>query len=298
MRLRSSIRYSDHHGLDSVPSASNKKIGAILTEEGLIENSDVGAILTRQSQNAELFGEAAIGLGKISREALDYALAKQVDSAVLPQGDDSVDPALVCAFDLNDPYAAKIRQIRNKITDQLSAKGELDHRFCAIVGFDCPEETAILAANLAILIARFGTTTVAVDANYGAPMFDGLFRVPNRTGLSTIRGETPAGEVAQKSAIANLSVITAGPQPATSTAAMEREAIVAKLESWDHVQTQFVVSLFVENEQAVSSCAQSLMGFDAVVLLARKHETAIADLRQMIDLLDERKVKIAGIVIV
>lgn len=295
MRLRSSVSTA---GSARAAQSANRMLGTVLAEEGFIQPSDIYAILSQQTKSGGLFGQTALDMGKISPEELDYALAKQIDSGVLPMGDESIDPLLVAAFDLNDPYAAKVRAVRSKILAHTAEVRSLDNRFCAIVGFGCEEETSILASNLAIVMVRMGTPAVAVDSTYNAPLLDQLFRLPNRSGMANLRADVRSSDIAQQSSIPNLWVIPTGPMPAETVATLERDLIKDKLSGWDIPQTQFVVSLSLKDDSTIAPAAQSLIGFDCVVLLARKHDTEIANLRTMIDLLDERQVPVAGVVIV
>ena len=297
MRIRSSTG-KQPPAPPQTASGSSKRIGTILADEGFIEPADIDAILSQQSDSGEFYGQTAVKMGKVTPSELDYALAKQVDATTLPSGDPSLDPLLICAFDLEAPYSAQIRTIRSKILALQSDAGVLDHRFCAVIGMDCHRETAVLSSNLAIVIARMGGASVLVDADYKAPSIHELFRLQNRIGLSTMRGDAVANDVAQQTAIANLQLIAAGAAHASSVNAPERETITTRVGSWQYAETQFVISMNIHDSAIIAPAAQSIAGVNSALLLTRKHQTPIKDVRRLIDELDERGIAISGIVIV
>lgn len=304
MRIRSSagrdrLAFEPDTDTQSFADAGDNRIGSVLAREGYIDNHDIELILREQAVSGQLFGETAIAMGKITPEILDYALAKQADSRTLAPGDGRVDPMLVAAFDLNHAYVNNIRTLRSKILQQQPVRSDSGIRACALVGLDCDEEISVLAANLAIVMVRMGTPTLLIDAGLHNPRQHSLFHVPNRLGFINLRDNISSPDLgAQPTAIDRLWVIPTGPKQPDASHALERQSILSKIEQWSVPSTQLLVSLPLSGRGNMHTVADTVAGFDSAVLVVRKDKSRISDMRVLIDGLDEKKVPIAGFVIV
>ncbi|RJP79736.1 MAG: polysaccharide biosynthesis tyrosine autokinase [Desulfobacteraceae bacterium] len=69
------------------------------------------------------------------------------------------------------------------------------------------------AANLASTIAKTGKNVLLIDADLRRPRLHKVFNLENTSGLSTFLSGISNGDILQKSAVGNLSIMTSGPIP-------------------------------------------------------------------------------------
>ena len=304
MRIRSSARQGDtvpmprHDGTPRTRDDQDQRLGAILQREGVLSADDIAQIARVQADSGELFGESAVTSGKVTEEQRDLALMLQADRSYLRRGEARLDPLLVAAFDLNDNYVHRIRTIRARILQAQATQDVTDMQTCALLGLDCDEEMAVIAANLAIVMARLGAPTLLVDAALHKPRLHELFRMENRKGLGNMRHDHSVDELIQQTPIDNLWLLPAGPQMPEKGVAFERESLLSRFSEWRIPSTNLLVSLPLRSRNHISTINASLAGFGSVVPVVRKHDTRIGDLRALVDLLDEQGTPVLGTVIV
>ena len=217
--------------------------------------------------------------------------------AVLATGDERIDPLVSAAFSTTDPEVAKVRAVRTRILASFKHDADEDRpTLLAIVGIGSGDETSVLSANLATVFAQLGSNTLLVDGGLDRPTIHALFRLPNETGL-TDHLETPQTSLAaQQTAIPKLWVMPAGQENARAGAYLHRRALAEVIDQWALPATQIVVCLPNIDTDA-TPLGSVLEGFDSVVLVARRGETKVAELRRAIDDLDAKAVPVAGSVI-
>ncbi len=194
-----------------------------------------------------------------------------------------VSPSLVAAFDLESPYVVGLRTVRSRIVQGYSTEDERQAHGCALIGMDCDEELSAFAANLAVVMARMNTPTLLIDGNL------------SHAGLHPHFGLADQAE-AQGTPIANLWI--AGSGGATGQAALEQRPILERSYDWNLPVTQTLATLSVQGPASTASIAAALEGFDQAVLILRKNITGRRAARQLIDRLDERRIRITGTVLV
>lgn len=204
-----------------------------------------------------------------------------------------VDPLVVAAFDPDDPLAAGAAALRGQIA-AVRAAGRDDGapvRLVSVIGIEAEVEAALLAANLAVVCARAGETTLLIDAAVGRASQHSLFRLPNRAGVTTLLAGLDATAAIRPTAIPGLSLLASGP-----TGAGERgfdrarlyEAIRAPIE-------RFAITILLAPGDAAGAAAASERS-DGVVLVARRNLSGTRALRDVVARLDERGTPIIGTV--
>jgi Mrp family chromosome partitioning ATPase len=276
----------------------DNRIGANLVREGKLTPAEVDEVLRAQAANGQLFGEIATSSGKTNDSAIASALSAQIDNRSLPAGDLRIDDQLVAAFDMNSGYVNDIRSIRSKILQHQEARATLDVRSCAVLGLDCEEEVAKLAGNLAIVMVRMGSPTLLVDAALHDPALHALFHVPNRVGFVNLRPNVDLDTVMTETSIAGLALITTGPTLPDTNQVLERQPILSLLDGWDLPSSQIIASIPLGAQTSLTTVADSLAGFDCVVMAMKRDQSRIDDVRKLIDGLDEKGIAIAGAILV
>lgn len=205
------------------------------------------------------------------------------DVVMLAAGDGRVDPLLVAAFDMEAPYVMATRAIRSSIVRSYEGDDRRT-RFCALIGLDCDEELAVMAANLAVLMVRMQTPTLLVDGNRAYPRINSLFHVPDQA-------------VVQSTVIPDLWLVGTD-DAAEEHAPVEGQLLVERSRDWNVPAAQVLAAMAIGGNSSAAGVAATLKGFDTVVILTRKHVTHRSAARGLIETLDEHHIPITGTVIV
>jgi Mrp family chromosome partitioning ATPase len=148
---------------------------------------------------------------------------------VLNPDDGRLDPLLVAAFTPEHPVARTARDLRA----MLSAARKLDGnppKTIVVLGVDAAAEAAVLTGNLAIASAQAGCRTLLVDANLTEPVQHRLFRLPNRSGLSSaLAGDQDAHIEIRPCAVHGLWIMPAGPARSNATELLGNGRLYASL---------------------------------------------------------------------
>jgi protein-tyrosine kinase len=191
----------------------DRSIGAILVDAGRLTIQDAELVLRLQRQENLRFGDAAIKLGVLTRTDIDFALSRQFSYPYLVRGTSKVSVDLAAAY---LPFSSHVEALR-ALRSQLALRwfdGDGAHRALAIVSADHKEGRSYITANLAIVFAQLGGSTLLIDADMRAPCQHKLFGLENRVGLSTVlSGRGSAGIIHPVPGLLGLSVVPAGPLP-------------------------------------------------------------------------------------
>lgn len=199
----------------------------------------------------------------------------------------SVDPLVVAAYGLESPYVVATRAIRSSILQaQAGSDGAHDGRgtrACALIGLDCDEALAVMAANLGVVMATLGTPTLILDTNRSHPRVAELFHLSDD------------GDV-QATAVSGVWVKGTG--LGHGAAPVERRALVEQVDSLNLSAAQMLAVITLDAGNSAASIAGALAGFDAAVIVARKHVTRRDAARGLIEVLDQHGVPITGTILV
>lgn len=273
----------------------NHSFARLAVDHGFLAESDVNRVEAHARSQGVPFPEAAVELGLLDSDAAGVLAALAGGFSLLPAGDERIDPLVVSAFDPASPYAAKIRTVRARMRAAAKAGDSAALRL-AVLSIDAGDEAAIMAANLAVVFAQMDGQTMLVDVDMGKPSLDRLFRVANRAGLAEQLMGSAALLPAAKTAIEGLWLMTAGRASGSASSMITRGPLAETANGWGLKDTSMLFYL-AERKGDQTPFASILAGFDAVVIVARRGETAIADMRRVIDDLDRASVPIAGTVI-
>ncbi|MEG3166319.1 hypothetical protein U1701_17155 [Sphingomonas sp. PB2P19] len=292
MRLRANPESRGAEGFQDQARAEDwQRIGKVLFESGTVSDVDVQSILQRQDQTGELFGQAAVALGLISDMELRSAIEQQQKFFVLPEDSDTVDPLVVAAFNPNDPLSLEVRRLRREITRRAT---ESDRRILtlALLAFDANSERSLIVANLGVTFAQAGYRTLMVDAVLDHPQLHGLFRLPNRIGVSTfLSSDVDLDGVGQATSVPGLTLMTAGPAVPNAGELFDRQRLIRRLQPLTDVYDMIILE--VGGEVALEASD----GSDAMLMLTRKGGSDMREVRRVTNALATSQTLLLGSVL-
>lgn len=272
-----------------------RSFARLAVEHGFLMESDVGRVDAHARTQGVPFHEAAVELGILDAEAARLLEALQGGISLLPTGDERIDPLVVGAFDPASPYATKVRTIRAKMRGA-AKNGDASALRLAVLSIEAGDEAAVMAANLGVVLAQMDGQTLLVDVDMGHPSLDRLFRIANKSGLAEQLMGSATLLPAARTAIEGLWLMTAGRASGSAASLITRGPLAETASGWGLKETSMLFYL-AERKGDQTPFGSILAGFDAVVIVARRGETAIANMRRVIDDLDRHGVPIAGTVI-
>lgn len=274
---------------------AGNSIGAILVDSGKLTIDAAERILRVQKEQGLLFGDAAIQLGLLTNQDLQFALARQYDYPYLLQGDGEVSTELVAAFQPFSPQVEALRALRSQLMLRWFT-GERERRTLAVVSPARGEGRSYLAANLAVVFSQLGEHTLLIDADMRNPRQHTLFNLDNRCGLSSIlSGRGEVSDIQRIPSFKDISLLTAGPQPPNPQELLGRPPFAKLLEE---LAGEFDV-VIIDTPATVDFADARIIAVRArgALMLARKKETRVADLRELVKQLTQSGVAVVGSVL-
>lgn len=270
-------------------------VGAILMQKGKLTAEGIEQVQQLENDEGLRFGEAAIKLGLVSEADLRVALAEQFDFPCLLPGDGRLSSSLIAAYHPFDSRVEAFRALRAQVTLRWL---DADHggRTLAIVSPERGEGRSYLAANLAVVFAQLGARTVLVDANMRNPQQHALFKLPNRSGLSSIlAGRGNSNSIQRVEPFETLSIITAGAIPPNPQELLARPAFSQLLDELAKVFYVVIVDtpagVGVADVQLICRCTR------AALMVLRKDYSRTKTANRLVDELSPTKATLIGTVL-
>jgi chain length determinant protein tyrosine kinase EpsG len=288
----------DLHSIDAAPprflARPKGSLGGILASAGKLESDDIERVLDLQRARGLRFGEAALRLGLITREDLERAIARQYD-VPHPAGRGSAASELVIAYDPSHPSAEDVRALRTQLQIRWSGAAAAP-RALAVVSPGGGEGRSYVAANLAVAFAQLGERTLLVDADLRAPRQHRIFGVTDRIGLSAaLSGRAGREALAPVADFGPLSLLPAGARPPNPQELLSRPAFAELLRE---LRDAFDVILFDTPPARLYADAQGVaFRAGSALVLARKDQTRLADVGDVIRDLGEAGARVMGTVL-
>lgn len=195
----------------STPDSQVGRIGDMLVEMGKLALEDVDEILRLQKKHHVLFGTLAASLGMVEESDVRAVLSRQFGHAWLSPQQHALSPELVTAYHPFDPDVEILREVRCQLKSLWFGRG---HKALSIAGICEEDRSSFLAANLAILFSQLGERTLLIDANLRKPRLHTVFNLRTRYGMADMLVDRAGMEVlVQAPAFSNLSLLLAGTVP-------------------------------------------------------------------------------------
>ena len=274
---------------------SGSSIGAILVNTGRLSAENAERISRLQLDQGKRFGEAAVELGLLTEDDVQYALSRQFDNLYLPADDNSLSRHLIAAYQPLSTTVEKLRSVRAQLMLRWF-KPEARQKILAVMSPGKGEGRSFIAANLAIVFSQLGERTLLVDADLRVPCQEKLFKVGNKAGLSTLlAGRTGTEAIARISLLPGLYILPAGPVPPNPQELLGRPGFAELLQS---LARDFDIIIF--DTPASSRYAEAQMiaaGAGSALLLACKNRSSVRDVASLAHNLDHTGVKLVGAVL-
>lgn len=276
-------------------SGDDRSIGAILIDSGRLTLEDAESILRKQKVEGLRFGEAAIRLGLVNEEDIQFALARQFDYPYLVPGESNVSKELVAAY---QPFSRQVESLR-ALRSQLMLRwfdGEPDRRSISIVSPGRKEGRSYLAANLAVVFSQLGERTLLIDGDLRNPRLHKMFGLANRVGLSQmITGRADVSAVERIPAFMDFSVLTAGSMPPNPQELLSRASFSNLLANLSTHYDSIIVDTPAADEGADAQILAARTG--AALLVAKENGSYLADLQDLSDSLHHASTAVVGVVL-
>lgn len=277
-------------------SLRDRSIGDIISETRNLSAEQVERILRYQREHQVRFGEAAVALKMITQDDVLFALSQQFHYPYAPEEQRKLSPELVT---LNQPFSVPAESFR-AMRSQLMMRiwdGADPRRALAVVSPEPGDGKTYFAANLAIALAQLGGgRTLLVDADMRGPRQHEVFRLENRAGLSgLLSGRSDSQVIQQVSNIPSLFVLPVGTTPPNPLELVERPAfnlLLRELTSkFDHVVVDTPAAAYGADASVIAArCG-------AAVIVARKDESRMNALNELVTSVAAGSVKLAGVVV-
>jgi protein-tyrosine kinase len=220
----------------SRPTDRERRLGEILESSGKLCRADIERILQCQRTDGLRFGDTAVELGMVSREDVQFALARQYGFPYVVNGDSRVSEELVAGCQPLSAQAETLRALRSELALRWFAS-EPRHTTLAVIGVEENVGRSYICANLAIGFAQLGARTLLIDADMRNPRQHEIFDLDSSIGLSSMlanRGEqTDLRQLAARSVMSSflgLTVLVAGPLPPNPQELLGRRRFVTLLD--------------------------------------------------------------------
>lgn len=201
--------------------------------------------------------------------------------------------SLITLIDPSSPISEQYRTIRTNI--QFASSADKQIKTLVVTSSGPAEGKTTTSVNLAVVFAKSGQRVLLVDADMRKPTVYKTFNVNNASGLSTVLStSTSVLEVAQKTVIDNLSVLTSGPKPPNPSellgSARMNQVIEEAKKLYDVVIFDMPPVVAVTDAQIMASKA------DGTILVVRENVARKESLTKARDLLNMVQARIIGVV--
>jgi protein-tyrosine kinase len=203
------------------------------------------------------------------------------------------DPVLIT---LTEPKSAASEAFRTLRTNIQFAGLDQPCRSIVVTSAGPEEGKTTSVANFGVVTAQAGSRVCVIDSDLRRPSLHRLFRLDNARGLTTALVEGLSfAELAQPTAIPNLSILPSGPLPPNPAELVGshrmRECLQAATESFDLVLCDSPPVMAVAD--AASLAAQC----DGVIFVIRVGNMAHDVLRRVVDQIEAVKGRILGVLL-
>ncbi|WOB07008.1 polysaccharide biosynthesis tyrosine autokinase [Piscinibacter gummiphilus] len=282
-------------GAEADVVVTDRPIGSILTETKRLPAGQIDKVLEYQRRKGIRFGEAAVALKLITEDDVLYALSQQFHYPYAPHTRRDLSGELVAAMQPFSDQAEAFRALRSQLMMRMFMPGAAP-RALAIVSPEKGDGKTFFAANLAIAMAQLGGRTLLIDANLRGPRIHQLFSIEEKAGLSgVLSGRVQANVIHQIADLNTLFVLPVGVAPPNPLELVERPAFSRLLSEllgkFDHVIVDTPAS------QRGSDAGVIAARCGAALVVARRHQSRLGALHQLVSRLKDSPAQLAGVVI-
>ncbi|MBP8309700.1 MAG: polysaccharide biosynthesis tyrosine autokinase [Burkholderiaceae bacterium] len=268
-------------------------IGDLLVESGHITPDQLERVLHEQKRRRRRFGELTVKLGFAPQGAVDGALARQFGYPTARSSSGSRLPdGLVTAQSPNLPFAESMRAMRGQLLQRWFT-GAPGQSAMAVASVDQGDGKSFICANLAVVFAQLGESTLVIDADLRRPTQQTIFGLRNRMGLSgVLSGRAGLSEVRRMRSLPNLSILPAGAMPPNPQELLSRGTFRRVLKE---MSAHFdVILIDTPAAQIASDVHVVSQRAGAALLVARKDHTRAPELNRLASSLSGTGAQVLG----
>lgn len=267
-------------------------IGKLLLESGHLTKEQSDKVVKFQLEKNVRFGEAAIELGYIKEEDIQFALSQQFSYTCLARNDLRISQDLVAAF---SPFSAFTEQLRTLRSELMQRWVRLGNKSLTVVSYEEVKGNALLATNLAVVFAQLGARTLLVDSDLRSGTVHQFFKQENRLGLSDLLAErVDLSCINRVAALPGLSILSRGTEAPNPQELLSRASFKLLI---DELEQRFDIVLF--NSPALSLCADAQIVAAiarGAILIAYQNQSSIKGLANAQELLRNAGTTLLGCV--
>lgn len=273
----------------------SRSIGVVLIDSGRLKTKDLEPILRLQREANLRFGEAAIRLGLLTQQDIDFALSRQFDFPYLVAGQSGVSTEIVAAYEPASPQVESMRGLRGQLILRWFDTDPAN-KALAIVSAERKEGRSYIAANLAVVFSQLGERTLLIDADLRHPRQHLLFGLDGQVGLSTLLSERAGNEALQAiPSLPNLSVLPAGALPPNPSELLSRSMLPMLMQQLSHAFDVILLDSPASGETADAQILAARAG--AALIVARKNAARTWRVQGVTARATEAKATIVGAVL-
>jgi len=252
-------------------------IGTILQRASKLSAADLDRIVELQRADGLLFGEAAIQLGLLTEDDVQWALASQYSYPYMQEGQSAISHEVLA---IHEPFGSQVEAFRSVRSGLVLSGVGRQLKVIAVISPGSGEGRTFVAANLAAVFAQSGSRTLLVDLNFRAPRLHELFCLKNNTGISSLLIHRATGEQAiAVTQLAALSLLPTGPKPPNPLELLSwpdmRDLVESFREAYDVVIIDTPPALVTADALMITALC------DAAIVVAMKGVTRTPALMQL-----------------
>lgn len=208
----------------------------------------------------------------------------------------TIDPAVVTVTDPASTAAEAIRGLRTQIQSQHL---QLGRRALAVCGVGAGHGCTFVATNLAVALSQIGFSTLLIDANLRAPKINRLIQKQSTTGglKACLESSDVLGvsEFIDSEVLPNLSIMYAGGSASDAQELLSKDRFEGVMQTCLRTYDATIVDTAPANESADGLRVANVVGYS--LLVARKHQTLVADIKVFATQLHANRAKLLGTVL-
>ncbi len=287
-------RQASAHAANVEDPVVDRSIGDIIAELRKLTADEVERVLAHQRATGLRFGEAAVALGLASKEDVLFALSQQFHFPYAPEDRRAINTELVAQ---NEPFSQRaeaFRELRSQLMMRLFANGE-PRRALAVMSPKLGDGKTFIAANLAVAFANWAAApcwwmpTCAARASTRCSSWKP--RRPEEHPLGPRRQHM----IHQVTDLPSLYVLPVGAMPPNPLELVQRPAfgllMQELLNKFDHVVVDTPAAIYGADARVIAArCG-------AALIIARKDESRMDALQDLVASIAGSPAKLAGVVI-
>ncbi|HYG55798.1 MAG TPA: cellulose synthase operon protein YhjQ/BcsQ [Burkholderiales bacterium] len=279
--------------MSAVPSPA-RRLGSLIRDASTLSDEDIDRILAYQKKSGLRFGESAVALRLVDRNAVIEALSRQFQYPTGFAGR-ALSSELIAAVDPFGDQAEAFRELRSRLLLEVLTEGT--RAALTVASPDIGDGKTYLAANLAVAFSQLGEPTLLVDCDMRMPRLHRLLGVAAPVGVSNVLAGLADAEtlVQEVPGLPNLYLLPAGAVPPNPLELLQR----AKLRVLMRDMLSRFAHVIVDTPAAIRGADSRVVAAQAgaVVVIARRNESPMGPLEGLLAALGRGPAKVAGVVV-